>query len=104
MADTDATTQAVIDAIKAEAPADAEVTGSYDAEVNAWTWLLTVPDPTEENPENAHSISRQFVPTDEMPMPSETYVAGLVTEMVTTAALSITPPADPAAAPTGGNA
>lgn len=80
---TEAVTQKGI-AILSERMPDATVTGQYDEDVSAWTWTVTVSAPTEDNPDSRQGASRQFVPTDEMPEPTDEYLGLVATEIAST--------------------
>lgn len=81
--DIAAVTQRGIDILQGDLP-EAEVTGQYNSEVSAWTWTAIVPAPTEENPDAKQGASRQFVPTPEMPEPSDEYLHLVATEIRST--------------------
>lgn len=88
--DTAATTQRGIDILTESIP-NATVTGEYDDEVGAWTWAVSVPvgepveaaEGTEPYQPKAWS-SRQFVPTEEAPEPTDEYLRLVATEIAST--------------------
>lgn len=80
-------TQRGID-ILAECMPDAEVTGEYQEDVNAWTWTVLVDNKIPEGTESSEGdvplrtgASRQFVSTSETPEPSDDYLRLVAVEI-----------------------
>lgn len=90
MTDTAAVTQRGIDILTEHIP-HGTVTGEYYTDpVPHWTWVVTVPAPTEETPDATAGASRQFVATDDMPQPTDEYLGLVATEILSTFPTGVT--------------